>query len=70
MHVHPAKIDPIGCATLINHNITMQRSMFVVKRDGKKESVSFDKVLKRIQKSARGLEVHRSEEHTCELQSR
>ena len=35
----------------------MQRSMHVIKRDGKKESVSFDKVLQRIQKSAQGLNV-------------
>jgi ribonucleoside-diphosphate reductase alpha subunit len=31
--------------------------MHVIKRDGKKEAVSFDKVLRRIQKAARGLEV-------------
>jgi ribonucleoside-diphosphate reductase alpha chain len=31
--------------------------MHVIKRDGKRESVSFDKVLRRIQKAARGLEV-------------
>ena len=31
--------------------------MRVIKRDGKSESVSFDKVLRRIQKAARGLEV-------------
>ena len=36
----------------------MQRSMHVVKRDGKQEAVSFDKVLRRIQKAARGLAVH------------
>jgi ribonucleoside-diphosphate reductase alpha chain len=35
----------------------MQRSMHVVKRDGTSEAVSFDKVLRRIQKSARGLNV-------------
>ena len=35
----------------------MQRSMHVIKRDGTSESVSFDKVLRRIQKSARGLNV-------------
>ena len=35
----------------------MQRSMHVVKRDGKKESVSFDKVLRRMQKIAKGLSV-------------
>ena len=35
----------------------MQRSMHVLKRDGKKESVSFDKVLRRIQTSAQGLNV-------------
>ena len=40
------------------HNLTMQRSMHVVKRDGKQEAVSFDKVLRRIQKAARGLAVH------------
>ena len=32
--------------------------MHVLKRNGKQESVSFDKVLRRIQKAARGLEVH------------
>jgi len=42
---------------LIQHNLTMQRSMHVVKRDGKKESVSFDKVLRRMQKIAKGLSV-------------
>ena len=31
--------------------------MRVIKRDGKSESVSFDKVLRRIQKAARGLDV-------------
>ena len=36
----------------------MQRSMHVVKRDGQKEPVSFDKVLRRIQKASRGLAVH------------
>ena len=36
----------------------MQRSMHVVKRDGQKEPVSFDKVLRRIQKASRGLSVH------------
>ena len=35
----------------------MQRSMHVIKRDGSKEAVSFDKVLRRIQKAARGLTV-------------
>ena len=35
----------------------MQRSMHVIKRDGKQEAVSFDKVLRRIQKAARGLSV-------------
>ena len=35
----------------------MQRSMRVIKRDGKHEAVSFDKVLRRIQKAARGLDV-------------
>ena len=33
-------------------------SMQVVKRDGSKEDVSFDKVLNRIRKSAEGLEVN------------
>ena len=42
---------------LIQHNLTMQRSMHVVKRDGKKECVSFDKVLRRMQKIAKGLSV-------------
>ena len=42
---------------LIQYNLTMQRSMHVVKRDGKKESVSFDKVLRRMQKIAKGLSV-------------
>jgi len=36
----------------------MQRSMHVIKRDGMKEPVSFDKVLRRIQKASRGLSVH------------
>lgn len=35
----------------------MQRSMRVIKRDGVQEAVSFDKVLRRIQKAARGLTV-------------
>jgi ribonucleoside-diphosphate reductase alpha subunit len=35
----------------------MQRSMHVVKRDGLKEPVSFDKVLRRVQKAAKGLNV-------------
>lgn len=35
----------------------MQRSMHVIKRDGISEAVSFDKVLRRIQKAARGLQV-------------
>jgi len=35
----------------------MQRSMHVIKRDGTSEAVSFDKVLRRIQKAARGLQV-------------
>uniref|UniRef100_A0A6C0AP77 ribonucleoside-diphosphate reductase n=1 Tax=viral metagenome TaxID=1070528 RepID=A0A6C0AP77_9ZZZZ len=35
----------------------MQRSMHVIKRDGSEEPVSFDKVLKRIQKAAKGLAV-------------
>ena len=35
----------------------MHRSMRVIKRDGKNESVSFDKVLRRMQKIAKGLEV-------------
>ena len=33
-------------------------SMYVIKRDGRKEEVSFDKVLRRIQASGRGLEVN------------
>ena len=32
--------------------------MHVIKRDGMKEPVSFDKVLRRIQKASRGLSVH------------
>ena len=36
----------------------MQRSMHVVKRDGTSQAVSFDKVLRRIQKASRGLSVH------------
>ena len=35
----------------------MQRSMRVIKRDGKQEAVSFDKVLRRIQKAAGELDV-------------
>lgn len=35
----------------------MQRSMHVVKRDGLKEPVSFDKVLRRVQKASKGLHV-------------
>jgi len=35
----------------------MQRSMRIIKRDGSEEPVSFDKVLKRIQKAAKGLLV-------------
>lgn len=35
----------------------MQRSMRIIKRDGSEEPVSFDKVLKRIQKAAKGLAV-------------
>ncbi len=33
-------------------------SMYVVKRDGRREEVSFDKVLRRIQASGRGLDVN------------
>lgn len=36
----------------------MPFSMKVVKRDGKKEDVSFDKVLQRIRKAAKGLQVN------------
>ena len=36
----------------------MQRSMFIVKRDGTKQPVSFDKVLKRIQKASIDLNVN------------
>ena len=36
----------------------MPYSMYVQKRDGSKEGVSFDKVLNRIRKSARGLQVN------------
>ena len=36
----------------------MPCSMYVQKRDGSKEGVSFDKVLNRIRKSARGLQVN------------
>jgi len=36
----------------------MPYSMTVIKRDGKKEDVSFDKVLQRIRKAARGLQVN------------
>jgi ribonucleoside-diphosphate reductase alpha chain len=43
--------------TLNKHNLTMQRSMQVIKRDGSQEPVSFDKVLRRIQKAAKGLSV-------------
>ena len=35
----------------------MQRSMRVIKRDGTQEAVSFDKVLRRIKKAARDLDV-------------
>ena len=35
----------------------MQRSMRIIKRDGTEQPVSFDKVLKRIQKAAKGLTV-------------
>ena len=38
--------------------LTMQRSMFIVKRDGTKQPVSFDKVLKRIQKASVDLNVN------------
>jgi ribonucleoside-diphosphate reductase alpha chain len=41
-----------------NYKVTMQRSMHVVKRDGTSQAVSFDKVLRRIQKASRGLSVH------------
>jgi len=36
----------------------MPYSMKVIKRDGKKEDVSFDKVLQRIRKAAKGLQVN------------
>ena len=36
----------------------MPYSMKVIKRDGKKEDVSFDKVLQRIRKAAKGLKVN------------
>ena len=35
----------------------MQRSMRIVKRDGSDEPVSFDKVLRRVQKAAKGLNI-------------
>ena len=47
----------IICAKILYYKVTMQRSMHVIKRDGSEQPVSFDKVLKRIQKAARGLAV-------------
>ena len=38
--------------------MTFPNSMQVVKRDGRKEDVSFDKVLERIRKAASGLRVN------------
>ena len=42
---------------IVSYKLTMQRSMRIIKRDGSEEPVSFDKVLKRIQKAAKGLVV-------------
>ena len=42
---------------IVSYKLTMQRSMRIIKRDGSEEPVSFDKVLKRIQKAAKGLAV-------------
>ena len=38
--------------------VKMPYSMLVIKRDGSKETVSFDKVLSRVRKAARGLNVN------------
>lgn len=46
-----------SCVSFKLYNLTMQRSMRVVKRDGLQEPVSFDKVLRRIQKASKGLNV-------------
>jgi len=45
------------CVQIVSYKLTMQRSMRIIKRDGSEEPVSFDKVLKRIQKAAKGLVV-------------
>jgi len=42
---------------IVSYKLSMQRSMRIIKRDGSEEPVSFDKVLKRIQKAAKGLVV-------------
>ena len=42
---------------IVSYKLAMQRSMRIIKRDGSEEPVSFDKVLKRIQKAAKGLAV-------------
>ena len=41
-----------------NNKVKMPYSMKVIKRNGSQEDVSFDKVLQRIRKSARGLQVN------------
>ena len=44
-------------AQFVLHKLIMQRSMRIVKRDGSDEPVSFDKVLRRVQKAAKGLNI-------------
>jgi len=44
-------------AQFVLHILTMQRSMRIIKRDGTEEPVSFDKVLRRVQKAAKGLNI-------------
>ena len=53
----PLKFE-LGALRSLNHSkSTMPYSMKVVKRNGVSEEVSFDKVLQRIRKAARGLQV-------------
>lgn len=46
------------CVARSQLQVTMPYSMRVLKRDGQYESVSFDKVLQRIRRTARGLSIH------------
>lgn len=54
----PTKIDLGGLRLNQSHKVTMSLSMRVIKRNGQSENVSFDKVLQRIRRAARGLSIN------------